>query len=405
MRKNEELSLAKILVYLFLAAGMVAGSLWVWRWYKHARPSGMVEATALTALETAQQLYGAGKLAEARQTLQPVVEQARSPEVVPSALLLLARIEQQAGNRDAALALLKRSATEFPTSAEQPQAKLAHARLLEDSEQWQEASAHYEEIRANAPAELRAPALCGLGRQRERDGELLGARELYREALDDAAWKGEAWNEALRHLGPVNVATILGRKATPESQVYVVEKGDSLNTIGLKLNTTMGLLTRANALDEDAILQVGQRLKYTPKEFRIVVERSTCRLYLLDKEGLFKSYSCGLGMPGHETTLGTYKIGNKEKNPVWHKPGEGPIPFGDPRNELGTRWMPLVPDEANLPQDLGIHGTVRPETVGAYASHGCARLIKDEVEELYDLVVRATPVEIVEVFEPASAGS
>lgn len=90
-------------------------------------------------------------------------------------------------------------------------------------------------------------------------------------------------------------------------------------------------------------------------------------------------------------------LGNKQKDPVWFKPGGGgSFPAGDPQNELGTRWMPLVPVEENLPTDLGIHGAVAPETIGDYKSHGCPRMLNAEVEELYDLVVRSTPVEIVE---------
>ena len=99
----------------------------------------------------------------------------------------------------------------------------------------------------------------------------------------------------------------------------------------------------------------------------------------------------------YETTIGVYGIGNKEKDPVWHKPGFGPIPAGDPGNELGTRWMPMVPVEEGLPTDLGIHGALDPNTVGKYSSHGCARLRMPEVEELYDYIVRSTPVSVVDV--------
>jgi LysM repeat protein len=219
----------------------------------------------------------------------------------------------------------------------------------------------------------------------------------------DATRDSDAWREAAEALGRVNVALVFSLGETEESKVYTVEKGDSLTKIGMKLNTTQGLLTRANDLEQDAVLHLGQRLKYTPKEFRIVIERATCRLFLLDKDGLFKCYPVGLGMKGHETTLGSYKIGDKQKDPTWYKPGGGPIPPGDPRNELGTRWMPLVPLEEGLPTDLGIHGTARPETVGEYSSRGCARLLMPEVEELYDLVVRSTPVDIVDVFDPDAA--
>ncbi|HNR30562.1 MAG TPA: L,D-transpeptidase family protein, partial [Candidatus Hydrogenedentes bacterium] len=207
------------------------------------------------------------------------------------------------------------------------------------------------------------------------------------------------WKEALDALGRLNVALIFAPDQTPESKHYEVQRGDSLTSIGIRLNTTQGLLCRANGLDETATLRTGQRLKYTQKDFRIVIERSSRRLFLLDMDGIFRCYPVGLGMPGHETTLGKYKIGTKEKDPVWHKAGSEPIPAGDPRNELGTRWMPLVPIEEGLPTDLGIHGTIAPETIGKYSSHGCARMYREDVEELYDLVVRSTPVEIVEVFE------
>ena len=103
-------------------------------------------------------------------------------------------------------------------------------------------------------------------------------------------------------------------------------------------------------------------------------------------------------MPGHETTLGSYKIGNQAKDPPWYKPGSAPTPPGDPNNGLGTRWMPLIPLQDGLPTDLGIHGTISPETIGKFSSHGCARMHREEVEELYDLVVRSTPVDIVETY-------
>ena len=176
----------------------------------------------------------------------------------------------------------------------------------------------------------------------------------------------------------------------------MVQKGDTLTGIGNKLNTTQGMLTRANGITDPSKLRLNQQLRYTPKDFTIIVERSRCRIYLVDKGGVFKKYSTGLGKPNYQTTLGSYKIGNKEKNPTWHRPGQAPVPPLDPENELGTRWLPLVPDEEGLPTDLGLHGTIHPESIGSYSSKGCPRMLRDDVEELYDLVVRSTPVRIVE---------
>jgi lipoprotein-anchoring transpeptidase ErfK/SrfK len=288
----------------------------------------------------------------------------------------------------------------YPGAPEYPQASLKYARLLEAAGRFEESNAIYTRLRESAPPAYRGGAISGLARQAERDGKTELARDLYKLAVKESAWGSEQWTEAADSLGALNVAAIFSSKPTSDSKVYRVEAGDNLTAIGMKLNTTQGLLMRANNISDPTTLRISQNLKYTPKDFHIVIERSTLRLFLMDNDGLFKVYKVGLGRPGQDTTLGRYRIGNKEKDPTWHKPGAGPIPPGDPRNELGTRWMPLIPEEEGLPNDLGIHGTIEPETVGKYTSMGCPRLLAAEVEELYDLIVRSTPVAIVEKFDP-----
>ncbi len=254
----------------------------------------------------------------------------------------------------------------------------------------------YQEIIDCSSRGNRVYGYLGLARLEEQVNEKIKARDLAQKAVMDAEWDSAIWNESLDLLGKLNVELIFSNIPTPESKVYTVQPGDTLITIGVKLNTPVGMLCRANQLDESAKLRPNQTLKYTPKDFKVIVERSKCRAFLVDEQGIFKRYKVGLGKPGHETTLGSYKIGNKQKNPTWFKPGEGAIPPGDPRNELGTRWMPLVPAEPGLPTDLGLHGTIAPETIGTFSSNGCVRFYPEEVEELYDLIVRSTPVIIKE---------
>ena len=337
---------------------------------------------------------------EAAPAVPPVAETTPlTPEVREA--LQQADTARAAGNLEQAVSLLDAARQKFASSPEAPVVTARYARALEDSGKTAEAVALYEELRSSAPPGMRAEALLGLGRNAERAGDLLAARQLYDEAFRDAPYNTPVWNDAVDAMGKTKVALIFAPMETPDSKVYELQKGDSLTSIGIKLNTTQGLLMRANNLTEQTTLQLGQRLKYTPKDFRILIERSSCRLFLLDNDGLFKRYYVGLGMPGYETTLGKYTIGNKEKDPIWHKKGSAPVPSGDPTNELGTRWMPLVPTAEGLPKDLGIHGTIAPETIGQYKSHGCPRMKKEDVEELYDLIVRSTPVEIVDVLDPA----
>lgn len=378
----------------------IAGVIRFGQWFDETFVGGKIEAEAATHLIEARQLLEAGNATAARELLQPIIERVDNPDIVPDALVLQATIEVEAGDSEAALLLLATAMERYPDIPEYAEISLRYARLLEDTGQYEEAVAVYTDIRAVAPPQFRIPAITGLGRHNERQGKTELARDLYRLALQDATWGSEAWFEAASGAGRLNVAAIFGPAPTPDSKVYTVERGDTLTRIGMKLNTTQGLLARANNLKNPNDLRINQSLKYTPKDFNIVIESSTCRLYLVDSEGVFKVYQVGLGKPGQETAPGRYRIGNKEKDPTWHKPGFGPIPPGDPRNELGTRWMPLLGEEPGLPTDLGIHGTIAPETVGKYSSMGCPRLFADEVEELYDLVVRSTPVTIVEKYDP-----
>ncbi len=399
-------SIAKIAVGIVavcaLAYGGYRGVTWIFA------SGGVIEAVQTakpTTLDTARALLEEGKSNEAREALRPLVADAKDAQVAIPAIMMLAELDAKAGDRANAIQGFKRVTIEFPQSPDRPRAMALYAKLLEEDGKTQEAIAVYNEIRANAPAEFRAPALTGIARQAERDGKIGDARDMYAEALKGATWDSPEWNEALDAVGRANIAMVFSPTETPESKIYTIEKGDSFTSIGIKLNTTLGLLTRANGLTPEAKLNLGQRLKWTPKDFRIVIERSKCRLFVLDANGIFKRYNCGLGKPGHETTLGLYKIGNKEKDPVWHKPGEGPIPAGDPRNLLGTRWMPMVPVQEGLPKDLGIHGAPDPATVGSFTSNGCARMKMEEVEELYDLVVRSTPVQVVEIVDPTTLSS
>lgn len=399
-KSRKDPSLTKIILVLVALICAAFGVYRVTQWFGSGGSVARVEARAQENIETARAFLADGRTEEARELLVPIAEKSTDGELAAPALILLAKLDLNDGNWESARARLERAANAFPGSSEQPRAAAAYAKLLEEDGNVDRAVRIYEEIQANASAQYRAPALAGLGRHEARQNHLIEARDLFEEAVRSAEWDSEAWNEALDELGKANVDLIFSSEPTPDSKVYTVEPGDTFTSIGIKLNTTLGLLTRANNLDTDATLRVGQNLKWTPKDFRIVIERSTRRLFLMDSEGIFKRYATGLGMPTHQTTLGNYKIGNKIKDPTWHKPGAEAIPPGDPRNELGTRWMPFVPVQEGLPSDLGIHGAIDPSTVGKYSSHGCARLRMEEVEELYDLVVRSTPVQVIETIEP-----
>ena len=69
---------------------------------------------------------------------------------------------------------------------------------------------------------------------------------------------------------------------------------------------------------------------------------------------------------------------NHAKDPVYRHGDKEIAPGKD--NPLGTRWMGL-----SL-KGYGIHGTNVQSSVGKAISHGCFRMRKQDVEELYTLV-------------------
>ena len=83
-------------------------------------------------------------------------------------------------------------------------------------------------------------------------------------------------------------------------------------------------------------------------------------------------------------------VQTKIEKPDWFPRGTR-IPYGDPRNILGTRWMGFA-RKAGQPEGLGIHGTTQPESIPGTGSMGCLRMRNVEVEELFGIIERGTRV-------------
>ena len=132
-----------------------------------------------------------------------------------------------------------------------------------------------------------------------------------------------------------------------------------------------------------------------PPHYAIVVRLEDFMLDVYEGLDISRNFTVGVGALRFATPPGAYHIKSKAKNPSWHNPGSSwarfmpaYIPPG-PRNPLGTRALRL--DRGSLV----IHGTPQPWTIGRRASHGCIRMKKADVEQLFDLVPQGTPVFIV----------
>jgi lipoprotein-anchoring transpeptidase ErfK/SrfK len=137
---------------------------------------------------------------------------------------------------------------------------------------------------------------------------------------------------------------------------------------------------------------------------QIIISIADRKLALMEDGRVLKTYPIAVGASHTPSPEGDFVIVNHAKDPVYrHRDKEVP-PGKD--NPLGTRWMGL-----SL-KGYGIHGTNVQSSVGKAASHGCFRMRKQDVEELYTqihvgdtvMVRRERDAMIAQVFDaPANA--
>jgi lipoprotein-anchoring transpeptidase ErfK/SrfK/cbb3-type cytochrome oxidase subunit 3 len=232
-----------------------------------------------------------------------------------------------------------------------------------------------------------AEAYYYLGQWQETGKEYDKAMANYKTVIDKYP-KSVFGTEAESRLGLIT----LGRFIQQNSISYKVIKGDNLVTIASKFHITPELITRLNDLKSHA-LNVGQSIKIIDgSNLNVLINLTECKLYLKSVDNIIKRYSVCVGKKETPTPTGSYNVTEKEVDPTWFSTsetgGKGEIPGGDPRNELGSRWIGFKPS-------YGVHGTIFPESIGKAESHGCVRMNNKDVEELYDLVAVGTPVKII----------
>jgi len=110
----------------------------------------------------------------------------------------------------------------------------------------------------------------------------------------------------------------------------------------------------------------------------ILVSIPDRRLALIDNGVVVKTYEIAVGAEDSPSPTGDYTIVSRVTDPVWYHEGKTVAP--GKANPVGSRWMGL-----SL-KGYGIHGTNRQSSVGKAVSHGCFRLKKKDVEELFTLV-------------------
>ncbi len=130
----------------------------------------------------------------------------------------------------------------------------------------------------------------------------------------------------------------------------------------------------------------------------IVVNLAERRVFYFPPGGRsVETYPAGVGVEAGATPQGVSRIVRKELEPVWIPPPSiraerpdlptmilpGPDdPLGD--YALRTGWNNIL-----------IHGTNKPDSVGRNVSHGCLHLYPEDIERLFREVTVGTPVRVI----------
>jgi lipoprotein-anchoring transpeptidase ErfK/SrfK len=239
--------------------------------------------------------------------------------------------------------------------------------------------------------------------------DYLAARDALNAALASGKLSATDAKAAKQLLNKVNDVVVFSpRKFARDAAggVYTVKPNDRLERIARQYEVTWELLSRINNNLQPSKMQAGKDLKVVNGPFHGVVDKSDYTLEIwLGNPGesgamYVTCFPVGLGMDD-STPTGTWVVEpqKKIKNPTYFSPrGEGVIAADDPDNPLGEYWIGLsgIDGHAVGKQSYGIHGTIRPDSIGKQESMGCIRLINDDVAKVFEMLVEGKSTVVVQ---------
>ncbi|MHC4955025.1 MAG: L,D-transpeptidase family protein [Planctomycetota bacterium] len=189
-----------------------------------------------------------------------------------------------------------------------------------------------------------------------------------------------------------------GRHVEGVDHLYKVKSGDTLERLCYRVfpkkwgvRASPGLVMAINRLRRPRDLRAGVSIRVPIGTPKIVVVKHEFRLYYLLDGAYVRDWTVGLGAKG-STPVGEFAIRSKIENPDWFPRQGVKVPFGNPQNILGTRWMGFADTLEHT--GFGIHGTTKPASIGREESSGCVRMLRRDVEDLFSWTPRTTKVEI-----------
>ena len=149
-------------------------------------------------------------------------------------------------------------------------------------------------------------------------------------------------------------------------------------------------MLHVNGVADARRVRAGQTLRVPLESMRVLVRKSHFELAVLLGGAPIERFPIAIGADA-STPAGVFKVRDRIKDPDWYFHGKR-VPFGDPQNIIGTRWIGLTGSAAA--EGIGIHGTADDASIGKAASAGCVRMHNADVEKLFDWLDAGIDVEI-----------
>jgi lipoprotein-anchoring transpeptidase ErfK/SrfK len=141
--------------------------------------------------------------------------------------------------------------------------------------------------------------------------------------------------------------------------------------------------SQAQESSQPPVPAVAAQLRHQRKVLVSIPHR---QLALIQDGTVAQVYPVAVGAPGSPSPTGTFEIKNRLVKPTYFHPGT--VITAGPDNPLGTRWIGLST------KGYGIHGTNVEDSIGKAASHGCIRMHRADLEELFATLQVGDEVEI-----------
>src|ERR1700729_1066278 len=125
----------------------------------------------------------------------------------------------------------------------------------------------------------------------------------------------------------------------------------------------------------------------TQSRCTLVISVADRKLAVVENGAVTKIYPIAVGKNSTPSPTGSFLIVDRITDPTYYH-ANVVVPPG-PHNPLGTRWMGLSE------KGYGIHGTNAPKSIGKAASHGCIRMARPDLEELFSHIRSGVSVVIL----------